>query len=261
MKISVITPSFNHGQFIERTIGSVLAQQGGFELEYLIMDGGSTDETPRILEKYAGRLRYEISPDAGQADAINKGLRQATGDIVGWLNSDDLLMEGALERVARVFSGNPGVEWVHGRCEIIDDAGRPIRRWISLYKHWRCKRYSFGRLLTENFISQMTVFWRRELLEEIGYLDQSLDYAFDYDYWLRLAGRSEPVYISRHQACFRWYATSKSGAGFREQFREDFEVARKHAGRRRLALFHKRLKTARMLAAYRLMRMAGRLRG
>ena len=259
LKISVITPSYNQGRFIERTIESVLQQAGDFEIEYLIMDGGSTDNTLEILRKYAGRITVEIAADDGQADAINKGLRRAGGEIVGWLNSDDLLAPGALQRVVEVFTRYPNVEWVHGRCDIVDADGRLIRPLISLYKHWLCRRYSFSRLLTENFISQMTVFWRRNLMKETGYPDQSLNFAFDYDYWLRLAQRSDPFYINDRQASFRWYQTSKSGSQFREQFREDYEVARRHAKDNHWILLHKQWKTARMIMIYRILSMFHRI--
>lgn len=225
LRISIVTPSRNQARFIERTIASVLGQKGDFDLEYQVIDGASMDETIAILRRYGNRLRWSSESDDGQVDAINKGLRAATGDIVGWLNSDDVLLPGALDKVATAFRALPDVEWVHGRCEIIDVNDRPIRRWISYYKHLRAQRHSFENLLTENYVSQMTAFWRRSVHDEIGYLDPSLDLAFDYDFWLRLAERGAPAYIREPIACFRWYETSKSGAGFEKQFREDAEVA------------------------------------
>jgi glycosyltransferase involved in cell wall biosynthesis len=259
LRISIITPSFNQGQFIERTIQSILEQTGAFELEYLVFDGGSTDETLSILRKYEDRLSWKSEPDKGQVDAVNKGLRAATGDLVGWVNSDDVLLPGALARVAEVFRSRPQTEWVHGQCQIIDAEDRVIRRWISAYKNWNCRRYSYARLLTENFISQMTVFWKRELLGQVGYLDPELKLAFDYDYWLRLARRSDPVFIDEPIACFRWYETSKSGSNFTRQFREDYEVARRHAPERRWLHLRKRWKNFRILVAYRLLSFCRRL--
>ncbi|MCX6071617.1 MAG: glycosyltransferase family 2 protein, partial [Chloroflexi bacterium] len=149
-RFSVVTPSFNHARFIRRTIDSVLSQRGDFDLEYLVVDGGSTDGTLAILQDYEGKLQWVSEADQGQADAINKGLQRCTGDIVGWLNSDDLLLPGALERIARTLRENPGVEWVHGRCHIIDENDRHIRRPIELYKHLRSRCYSFGALLGGN---------------------------------------------------------------------------------------------------------------
>jgi glycosyltransferase involved in cell wall biosynthesis len=228
MKISIVTPSFNQARYIQRTIDSVLDQQGDFELDYRVIDGGSTDETLEILKSYGSRLSWVSEPDAGQVDAINKGLRSATGDVVGWLNSDDLLLPGALARVAETFAAQPDAEWVHGQCTIIDEHDQTVRRWVSAYKHFRSRHHSFENLLTENYVSQMTAFWRRAVHADIGYLDPDVRLAFDYDFFLRLAKRSAPVFIDAPIACFRWYAESKSGAGFVAQMQETNELARRY---------------------------------
>jgi glycosyltransferase involved in cell wall biosynthesis len=251
LRISIVTPSFNQATFIGRTIESVLRQQGDFDLEYRVVDGGSTDATLDVLRRYGDRLTWTSAADRGQSDAVNQGLRVATGDVVGWLNSDDVLLPGALDRVAALFRANPRVGWVHGRCEVIDPDDRVIRRWVSAYKHWCSLHYSYARLLTENFISQMTVFWRRELMERVGYLDEDLHLAMDYDLWLRLAKAGDPAYIPQRIACFRWYPSSKSGAQFRRQFQEECAIAERHEPARRWLLRLKRLKAARAVAAYR----------
>lgn len=228
MRISIVTPSFNQAHFIERTIESVLAQQGDFELEYRVVDGGSTDGTVEILKRYGDRLTWTSEPDKGQVDAINKGLRVATGDVVGWLNSDDVLLPGGLARVAQAFE--QPVEWVHGRCKIIDEHDREVRRWISAYKHYRCKRHTFENFLTEDYVSQMTTFWRRSAHAEVGYIDPNIRFAFDHDFFLRLAKRGAPVYIEEPIACFRWYETSKSGGGYSVQMRETAELSGRYGG-------------------------------
>ena len=253
LRISIITPSYNQAQFIEHTIASVLCQTGPFDLEYLVFDGGSDDCTLEILHKYDDCLSWERALDKGQIDAINTGLSLATGEVVGWLNSDDTLAPGALAKVAEVFTQRPDVEWVHGRCGIIDPDDRIIRTWISAYKHWCCLRYSYARFLTENFISQMTVFWRRRILEETGLLDTSLNLAFDYDLWLRFGKRSDPLYIPERLASFRWYETSKSGAHLLQQLAEDHLVARKH-GLGGWRHWRKRLQTAQRRIIYHLLR-------
>ncbi len=220
LRVSLVTPSYNHAQFIERTIDSVLSQRGDFDLDYRVIDGGSKDGTVEILKRYGDRLSWKSERDRGQVDAINKGLRSATGDIVGWLNSDDVLMPGALDRVVTAFQRHPQVEWLHGRCLIIDEHDREVRKWITAYKHFRAQRYSLQGLLTENFVSQMTVFWRRGVHEEVGFLDDTYKFAFDYDFWVKLAERSDPLYLPEPIACFRWYETSKSGEGFVIQMTE-----------------------------------------
>ena len=228
LRISIVTPSFNQGPYIRKTIDSVLEQTGDFDLEYRVLDGGSTDNTLDVLRSYGDRLQWISEPDRGQVDAINKGLRSLTGDVVGWLNSDDLLLPGALARVAEAFQSRPEAEWVHGRCVIIDEHDRVVRRWVSAYKHFRCRNHTFENLLTEDYISQMTAFWRRSVHDEIGYLDPLIRFAFDYEFFLRLAKRGEPVYIEKPIACFRWYPQSKSGGGFVEQMRETNELARRY---------------------------------
>jgi glycosyltransferase involved in cell wall biosynthesis len=257
-RISLVTPSFNQGEFIARTVESVLSQRGDFELDYRILDGGSNDDTLAILERYRDRLTFVSERDGGQVDAINKGLRATTGDIVGWVNSDDVLLPGALAAVADAFRAHPECEWLHGRCEIIDQADRPVRKWVSLYKHVRATRHSFDNLITENYVSQMTAFWRRSVHEAIGYLDPALHYAFDYDLWLRLARRGDPLYLPQKLACFRWYPTSKSGAMFERQFREDLAVAQRYAADKPLVLLRKRAKTEAIMAIYRALAL-GRL--
>jgi len=228
LRISIVTPSYNQAQFIRRTIDSVLEQVGNFDLDYRVVDGGSTDGTVEILKSYGDRFQWVSEKDKGQVDAINKGLRAATGDIVGWVNSDDVLMPGALARIARAFETHPEVEWVHGRCRMIDEHDVPVRRWISFYKHYRSLNHSFTNLLTENYISQMTAFWRRSVHDEIGYLDGEFDLAFDYDLFLRLAQRGDPIYIDDELACFRMYDTSKSGAGFAKQVDQANQIARRY---------------------------------
>lgn len=228
MKISVVTPSFNHARYIKRTIDSVLDQRGDFELDYRVIDGGSTDGTVEILKSYGDRLQWTSERDNGQVDAINKGLRVATGDVVGWVNSDDLLLPGALARVVAAFEQNPNAEWVHGRCIIVDEHDREVRKWVSAYKHYRCMHHTFDNFLTEDYVSQMTAFWRRSAQDEIGLIDESIKFAFDYEFFLRLAKRGAPIYIEQPTACFRWYPESKSGGGYVVQMTETVDVARRY---------------------------------
>jgi len=257
--ISIITPSFNHARFIRRTIDSILSQSGNFDLDYRVLDGGSQDDTVAILKSYGDRFTWSSAPDNGQVDAINRGLRAATGDIVGWVNSDDVLLPGALEKIANAFRENPEAEWVHGRCEIIDLDDQPIRKWISAYKSYRARRHSFENLLTENYVSQMTTFWRRSVHEEVGYLDESLKFAFDYEFWLRLAERGAPIFLDEKIACFRWYETSKSGANFERQFNEDERISMRYLPTQSKSVaLRKRIKSAAIPRMYALM---SRIRG
>jgi len=261
LRISLVTPTYNQGRYIRRTIESVLSQQGDFELDYVVYDGVSTDETLDILKSYGERLRWHSERDGGQVDAINKGLRCAAGDVVGWLNSDDLLAPGALQRISEAFTANPKTEWAHGRCDIIDSDDRTIRGAIIAYKHRCCLNYSFENLVKQNFISQMTVFWRRKVLDEVGYIDEQLKLALDYDLWLRLAKRGAPIYIPEKQASFRWHEQTKSGSGFEAQFKEDMAVARRYASDRPWLLMRKRFKTFQIVTAYKLLRFLRKVSG
>ena len=259
MKISIVTPSYNQGGYIGRTIDSILSQQGDFELEYRVVDGGSTDGTIEILKSYGDRLRWTSEKDRGQVDAINKGLALATGDIVAWVNSDDVLLPGALAKVAAAFRAHPQVEWVHGRCVIIDEHDREVRKWVSAYKHYRCMHHSFANFLTEDYVSQMTTFWRKSMQDEVGLVDPTIRYAFDYEFFLRFARRGDPIYIEDPIACFRWYPESKSGGGYVVQMRETVELAERY-GANRWTRMRARAKEIGIVNIYRALAFARSLR-
>ena len=170
MKISIVTPSLNQGQFIERTILSVLSQTGAFDLEHIIVDGGSEDDSLSIIRRYEDRLRWVSEKDRGQSDAINKGFQMASGDILGWLNSDDTYIHGTLATVAQAYREEP-FEWCFGNCKNINERDREIRKLITRYKIFESKRYSYRRLLSKDFISQPAVFFTRHVYQEVGPLD------------------------------------------------------------------------------------------
>jgi glycosyltransferase involved in cell wall biosynthesis len=208
-RISIITPSFNQGNFIEETILSVLSQEYP-DLEYLVMDGGSSDATLDVLKKYSGKIIWCSEPDQGQTDAINKGLRRATGSIVGYLNADDLLLPGALNKVVQTFTADPQTWWVTGKCQIVDEENNEIRRSITVYKNTLLRWHSFLLLVMTNYISQPATFWRREALDAIGYLDESLRYVMDYEYWMRLYSKRPPFFIPDYLAAFKIHRNSKT---------------------------------------------------
>lgn len=258
-RITVIMPSYNLASFIPESINSVLGHSYP-ELELWVIDGGSTDGTVEILRKIKNpRLKWLSEPDNGQADAINKGFRMASGTILTWLNADDLYEPDALSKVGHFFAAHPQIQWVIGQCSIIDEPGKEIRKFISAYKIWRLSRYSYQALLSENFIPQMGVFFRKGAIQEVGGVDASLHYAMDYDLWLRLGKRYEPGFIREKIAKFRMHAATKSITGFHRQFQEDFDVARKYAGKNHWPIFLHRINRFKIVIIYQLMIMMRQL--
>ncbi len=228
MKISVVTPSFNQGRYLERTLRSVLDQRGNFDLEYWVIDGGSTDDSLEILKRHGDRLQWVSGRDKGQSDAINKGFRRATGDILAWLNSDDTYEPGALAAVAEAYRQEP-FAWCFGDCRIVDEDDREIRRAITRYKVSQSRRYSYRRLLRRDFISQPAAFFTAEAYRRTGEISRELTYSMDYDYWLRLGRQGAPRYLNRYLANFRWHAVSKNGAAYRRAAWETWQTARRQA--------------------------------
>ncbi|EKE28268.1 MAG: glycosyl transferase family 2 [uncultured bacterium (gcode 4)] len=242
MKISVITPSFNQEEFIERTILSVITQAWDFDLEYIIMDWLSTDWSVGIIKKYdnlikSGELKiwcnkidfiWKSEKDSWQSDAINKWLKLAAWDILTYLNSDDTYAEWALENVIR-YLWNWESSWCYWKCRIIDKEDKEIRKWITAYKNFTGASFSYAKILSENFISQMTVFWKKEAMDKIWLFDVNEHLCMDYEYWLRLWKLWNPVYIPLNIANFRFYQTSKSGSRFEKQFSDELRIAKKYA--------------------------------
>lgn len=236
-KITVITPSFNQAPFIERTIQSVLDQDYP-ALELIVMDGGSTDGTVEILRRYEGRLQWVSERDEGQADAINKGIARATGDIIAYLNSDDLYEPGALRAAGEYFSQHSDVLWLTGRCRIIDEQDGETRRPITAYKNFLLRRYTYSLLLVTNPISQPATFWRRSVVEEFGFFDKGQHFVMDYEYWLRIGRKYRPAILDRYLAAFRVYSTSKTSSSFLRSFRQELEVAKGYSTSPLLNMLH-----------------------
>jgi glycosyltransferase involved in cell wall biosynthesis len=237
--ISIVTPSLNQGIFIEETILSVLSQDYP-SIEYILVDGGSKDATLDILKKYSDRIIWISEKDEGQAQAINKGLKMATGEIITYLNADDILLPGSLNMVARVFERNPDVKWVTGRSRIIDDTSKEIRGLITFYKNFLLKLGSINLFFIINFISQPATFWRRSLLPSLGLMDEALHYTMDYDYWMRLWQRYQPGIVHATLAGFRIHRNSKtnSSAHSNTWIKEERLVIQRHAPARIWLLLH-----------------------
>ncbi len=202
--VSVVTPSFNQAQFLERTIRSVVDQDYP-RIEYLIVDGGSTDGSLDIIRRYAGRLAYWASePDLGQTDAINKGFALAHGDIFAWLNSDDTYRPGAVSAAVRYLQERPEVGMVYGAAYYIDADDRIVARYPAARTDYKGLRR--GRTT----ISQQAMFFRSRLWRMVGPLDPSFYYAMDYDLWVRIAAVTPIAFVPEPWANFRLHGESKS---------------------------------------------------
>lgn len=206
-KISIVTPSYNQGRFIEETIRSVLLQ-GYPSLEYIVIDGASTDGSVDIIRKYEDKLAYWVSePDRGQAHAINKGFEKATGDIFGWINSDDYYYPGVFEVIARAFVEHPDIAMVNGYEHHVDKKGNVIMDAIPLFRNACTVILCFALPL-----QQLSCFWRNDAYKTIGGLDETLQYLLDYDFLLRLSYhyRSRLMYVPLCAGAFRKYPGQKT---------------------------------------------------
>lgn len=243
MKFSIITANRNGERFLEESIQSVVSQKAGdIELEYIVIDGASTDASLEIIDRYRSQISTFISePDDGPVDAINKGLKLATGDIVGWLNADDRYHPGVLKRVSEAFKTEPNKALCFGRCNIIDEQGREIRRWITRFKEFFFLLSSRFTIQCLNYISQPTLFFRKNAFQKTGLLREDLVAAWDYDFILRLWKHGGGICLKDIEpiADFRWHENSISGQRFRTQFREESNIAYQDAGKYSLqALLH-----------------------
>ncbi len=203
-RISIVTPSYNQGQFLEETIRSVL-MQGYPNLEYIIIDGGSTDNSLKIIRKYKPWLSYWVSePDRGQSHAINKGFERCTGEIFAWINSDDVYTPNTLRTCALSFCKDQNIKIIFGDIRMIDTFGKEIMTWSP-------PEYSFESTIINNNIPQPTVFMHRKVFESMGLLDERLHFALDRDYWSRIAWAGyQFTYINAVLANFRIHNLSKT---------------------------------------------------
>jgi len=223
MKISVITPSYNQQKFIEECILSVINQPYS-NIEYLIIDGGSNDGSVGIIKKYAQSITYWVSEkDQGQTHAINKGIMKATGDIISYLCSDDLYESDIFNFVVRIFKDNPQIDMIYGNCNFIDYRGNILR-------HKKSIKYNYDKLMIKNIIWQPTVFLRRRVIEKIGLFDENLNFAMDYEYWLRVAREFTIVNVDKDIARYRWHENSKTISSEKRHLKEAYSLLKKNGG-------------------------------
>lgn len=260
-RISIVTPSYNQGQYIEETIRSVLLQ-GYPNLEYIIIDGGSTDNTVEVIRKYEPWITYWVSePDRGQSHAINKGFERATGDILGWLCSDDLLMPGALDLVGACFATHQDCYWLAGAAESVrlpegtrSHYSAGTRGQLGFLAYWQ-----YG--VSGNSCPQPSTFWRKPLWEMAGQLREDNHLAMDYELWLEFERRAPLHVLDAVLSVSRIHDSCKSVSRRLEQGREMMSCAYRAARQRGMAPYQLTLAMARWLFPHRLRQIGANLRG
>ena len=202
MKISIVTPSFNQGRFLDQTIRSVIEQDYP-DMEYLVVDGGSTDNSVDIIRTHEKQIDWWVSEeDKGQSDAINKGLKRATGDIVAWINSDDYYEPEVFQLVARSFEENPDADLIYFDVRNFSNSTSEV------FRHQAC--YPPELFCTKVCLHQPGVFWRKNIMDKVGYLNESLYYTMDFDFWLKIYSAGRIQYVPRVATNFRIHSDSKT---------------------------------------------------
>ena len=200
--VSIVTPSFNQGDYIEKTIKSVINQDYQ-NVEHIVIDGGSTDDTLNILKKYDSKIKWLSEKDRGQAEAINKGIRLTEGEIVAWLNSDDTFLPEAIKKVVNCFLNHSKVKMVYGKSYFIDTTGKIVGKYPT-------EPFDYQRLAAFNFICQPSAFFKRDAFFDVGELNPGLQYSLDYDLWIRIAKTFQIMYINQFISNYRLHKTSKT---------------------------------------------------
>jgi glycosyltransferase involved in cell wall biosynthesis len=224
--VTIVTPSYNQGHFIRATIESVLSQDYP-HVEYIIMDGGSTDETASVVKDYASRVTFISEKDRGQSHAINKGFQMSKGSVVAWLNSDDLYLPGCIGAAVAGFGRNQAAGAVYGEGYLIDSAGNTTSRFphTQAFDLWKLTYLS-------DYILQQSVYFRKDVLDDVGYLDEDLHYTMDWDLFIRIGMKYQLEYIPEHMGCLREYPEAKSSAGGKTRIREIRQMLHRHTGSR-----------------------------
>lgn len=230
-KISVVIPSFNKGKRIEETLKSIFKQKYP-NLEVIVMDGGSNDETLSILKKYKQRHKSQLiwvsKSDNGQLDAVNKGLRKATGDILTFINADDVYRDGVFDLVSDNFSKNPKSLWFAGKSIVINENGKEIAPFVTWYKNilFSLNKYNF--LLVANYLMQPSVFLTKNAYQKYGPFTGTKDFIMEYDLWLKIGNKEMPKIINKEISKFRIEKDTKTKTMSRKILKEDQKIVKKY---------------------------------
>lgn len=241
-KISIIIPSFNAEQYIAETLDSILVQKY-LNLEVIVEDGGSSDGTIKILKKYSkifkSTLRWETKKDKGQVYAINSGLKKATGEIVAFINSDDVYEKGAFRRVASIYKNSPNTLWFAGRGRVIDKNGNEVSPYVTLYKNLLLRLNSYNMLLTVNYLMQPSIFLTRESVKKIKQFSSVDGIVMEYESWLQLGKISMPFVLDEYLSSFRMSGSNFSSTQTKKLLDRDEEVVKKYTKNIFIMVLHK----------------------
>ena len=241
-KISVVIPSYNKVKYIGQTLDSIVSQKYS-NLEVIIQDGGSSDGTLEIIkvfaEKYSDVIKYESKGDKGQLDAINKGLSKATGEVLTFINADDVFEPNTLGLVAKAYFKTPGSLWFAGRGKVIDSNNHEIAKLVTLYKTVCLRLNFYFLLLIFNFLMQPSVFLTKQAYEKYGPFKGTGKFVMEYDLWLTLGAVAMPTIIDRCLSSFRLSGDNISSISFKNTLKEDFRIVKKYTGNPLILLMHK----------------------
>lgn len=249
--ISIVIPSYNKEKYIKKTLDSIVSQSYK-NYEVIIQDGGSTDGSVKIIKQYAKKnkkIKWESRKDKGQLDAINKGLRKATGDILTFINADDVYKKNAFQQVADCYKNNPNTIWFAGRGDIINKNGKQIQKAVTIYKNILQKINYYPLLLTVNYLTQPSVFISRKAYKKYGPFTGTKNYVMEYEMWLKLGKVQMPTLIDQTISSFRLFIGNKSTIYFDELLRLDYKIASKFTNSKVLMFLHKLNNMARVKMA------------
>lgn len=241
-KISIVIPSYNKVKYIQETLDSI-ASQNYPNLEVIIQDGGSTDGTVEIIrqfaKKYPKTIKWISKKDKGQVDAINKGLKKAIGDVLTFINADDVYEKGALKKVGKYFAEYPNTPWLAGKGRTINGEGEEISILITFYKNLLLKINIYLFLLTVNYFMQPSVFLSRNAYQKYGPFTGAGEYVMEYDMWLRIGKEEMPAILDTHLSSFRITKETTSAVLFEKILTEDYQVASKYTKNLFILFLHK----------------------
>ena len=241
-KISIVIPSYNKVEYIQETLESIVSQKYP-NLEIIIQDGGSTDGTLEIIKKYAKKYPKIISwiskKDKGQVDAINKGLKKAKGDILAFINADDIYEKRVLEIVGKYFNKHSNALWLAGKGGVIDENGKEVTSQVTAYKNWLLKINSYKFLLVVNYLVQPSVFLSKEAYKKYGPFTGTSKFVMEYELWLNLGRVSMPIVLDKNLSYFRLSGENISSTSFKNTLEKDFEIVKKFTNNFLILMIHK----------------------